>query len=65
MPLIRALSRLLAGPAGPVPAVARAGPHGMERRRRSSCAYHADPLGDRLEGYDAGRRTAWVVWLER
>jgi hypothetical protein len=64
MPLFRALSRLLAGPPGSTPG-GRAGPPGPERRRPSSCAYHVDPLGDRLEGYDGGRRTAWVVWLER
>ncbi|HSN92517.1 MAG TPA: hypothetical protein VLS93_14895 [Anaeromyxobacteraceae bacterium] len=65
MPLLRALSRLLAGPHRSGPGGGRAGAPPVERRRPSSCAYHVDPLGDRLEGYDAGRRVAWVVWLER
>jgi len=65
MPLLRVLSRILARGPGPAPGGAHGGPPGVERRRRSSWAYHADPLGDRLEGYDARRRVAWVVWVDR
>ena len=65
MPLLRALSRLLSRAPGPASGGGRAGAPHVDRRRRSSWAYHADPLGDRLEGYDAGRRASWVVWVER